>query len=190
MKKTLKLVSLLAITASVVFSSCSKDKEEVKPLVPAFKDYSMVLAGAQNASTGSYYASGDNSVKFSRDSASFGALVDLSFAQTGTTAPGIPKFISLNARSAEGLTKVAKNTTNTFFKLSSITAAQFDTLTYSAGAVSGISLTSGNVIEVAKDKVYEFHNTTSGAKGLIRISDLVAGTNFDGVLSFKVKVLK
>jgi hypothetical protein len=189
MKKSFKLISIIALAASALLSSCKDD--EVTPKVAAFKVYTDVYVGAQNATTsGSYYSSADNSVKFSKDSASFGSTVDFSFAQTGGTAPGTAKFISLNERKNQGLSKVVGNTTNTYFKLSSITADQFDTLTYNAAAVSGINLSSGNAIEVSKGNVYEFHNTTSGKKGLVKISNIVTGTNFDGVVQFNVKVLK
>lgn len=192
MKKIIRSLAYLAFGV-VALSSCKDEEEEkVKPVVVDSK--TAVVVGAQSASAGSYYSSSDNKVWMSADvkADSTTNKIDLSFAQTGSTAPGTAKFISMNQRGAEGLTKYTKNTTACFYKLSSVTKEQFDTLQYTNTPITSINLASSGSgsIAIAQDKVYEFHNTTTGAKGLILVKSLVNGTNFDGQATIQVKTAK
>lgn len=167
-------------------SSCGDDDETTPTKVEPYS-FTAKLLGAQSNAAGSFFSPKTGMVYGTGDSASFVANgVDISFGQTGSPTT-TPKFISLSARKSEGLTKANNFTRTTYFDLSSMTKAQFDTVssTYIAAEVLGTSTTTS----VQQGKVYEFTNA-EGKSGLIYVSNLDAGTGVNGSVTIDVKFEK
>jgi len=184
MKKSFKLVSLLAVAGSVFFSSCKKEDET--PAVTAVASYSAKLLGAQSNANHSFFSPATGLTYASGDSATFATnKVDISLYNA--TATGGLSFLSLDARGGAGLKKVRGVSRNTAFKLSNFTVAQFDTLTNEI-ALDNVTATSSEV-EIAANNVYQFINE-EGKAGLIKVTAADQGTAYNGSATISVKVQK
>lgn len=184
MKKSFKLVSLLAVAGSVFFSSCKKEDET--PAVTAVASYSAKLLGAQSNANHSFFSPSTGMTYASKDSATFAAnKVDISLYNASKT--GDLSFISLDARGDAGLSKVRGVSRNTAFKVSTFTVAQFDTLTNQV-ALDNVSASLSEVT-ISANNVYEFINE-EGKAGLIKVTAADQGTNFDGSATISVKIQK
>jgi hypothetical protein len=186
MKMNIQRLTYFLFAGMIGFTSCSKD-EETTPVKVLPTSYTAKLVGAQGNAAGSFFSPKTGMVYLTADSANYVTNgVDFSFAQTGsptTTA----KFISLSERRSEGLTRVTSIPRLTNFSLSSLTKAQFDTVsnTYIKEEVLGTNPTT----VVQQSKVYEFTNA-EGKSGLIYVSNLDLGSGTNGSVTIDVKFEK
>lgn len=171
MKINFKSYLWLLFAGVIGFSACKKD-EETAPVKVLPTYYTAKLIGAQSNDSGSFFSPKTGKVYFTRDSATFVAnQVDFSFAQTGD--PTSPKFISLSQRGQEGLTKVISISRLTKFATSTLTKAQFDTI--SNAYVQNMVLGTSPTVVIEQGKVYEFANAENKS-GLIYVSNYDQGT--------------
>jgi hypothetical protein len=186
MKIQFKSLTYLMFAGLIGFTSCSKD-EDTTPVKVLPTSFTAKLVGAQGNAAGSFFSPKTGLVYFTADSGSFVANgVDLSFAQTGSPSTS-PKFISLSERKDQGLTRVVSIARLTNFGLSTLTKAQFDTVSnvYIQEEVLGTSPT----VNVQQSKVYEFTNA-EGKSGLIYVSNLDLGSGTNGSVTIDVKFEK
>jgi hypothetical protein len=189
MKRTFKLVSMIAISATVVFSSCSKKPDEVvTPQVTVVNSYSAVLLGAQSNASPAFFASSTGVTISSSNASANASIIDISYAELGSPTVS-PYLLSAGQRVTESLNAVTGGT-STFFKESTdFSYAKFDTLT-NVVALNGITASTTQKVAISNGKVYEFVNA-AGKKGLIYISSLSAGTSSaNGSVTLRVKVQK
>ena len=185
MRTTAKLLSIAALAATTVFSSCSKTDDATTSKI-AVTTWSGQLLGAQTNAAGSFFSPTTGVVYATSDSANFTAnKVDISFAQIGATYT--PTFIAPSARRSQGLTKVTGVNRATTFVASTLTKAQFDT---TSGAYINAQTASGAAtVTVAASAVYSFANA-EGKKGLMYVSNLNAGTTTNGSVTIEVRYVK
>lgn len=188
MKKSFKLVSMLALASSVFFSSCKKDEET--PTVTAVASYSSVTLGAQLNQDSSYYSSASNAKFGSKTVDANISKVDITYAELGTGTV-VPTLLNAAERLNNGMTKptTAAQAVVSYFKESTaFDAAKFDTLTNEV-ALNTVSASSTKV-SLASGKVYEFVSGTK--KGLIKVTSLssLSPSTATGSVTFSVKVQK
>lgn len=140
--------------------------------------YSAKLLGAQDASAGSFFASSNGTIYSQSQAAANAAIIDITYGVISST----PKIMALTQRGTNGFTAVSGGQ-NVYYKLSTITVAQFDAMTNDLG-FANITASTDQTITVAQSNVYEFVNATK--KGLFKVSNIVAGNA--GSITIDVKV--
>ncbi len=142
--------------------------------------FSPTPLGAQNAAEGSFFASvaGTGTVYSQSQAAANAANIYITYGVIGTT----PTIMSLPERGNNGFTAVTGGPT-VYYKLSSITPAEFDAMTNDLG-FANITASTTPKVDVSAGNVYEFVNGSK--KGLIKVTAITAGTS--GTMTMVVKV--
>lgn len=180
-----KYFALAAIAAVTVFSSCKKS-DDAEPASTPPQSWSAKLLGSQTNSNGSFFSPTTGVVYKTSDSATFATnKVDISFAQIGATTT-TPTFLSLDEREDAGLNRVISVNRSTSFALTSLTKAQFDTV--SNEYLDNFAPTAGTV-GVTQGKVYSFKNN-EGLIGLIYVSNLSVTNPTNSEVTIDVKFQK
>jgi hypothetical protein len=170
MKKTLKLVSLLAITASVVFSSCSKEEEAPTPTV--YPEITTVSSsdtiGTQQSAEGSYLVTASGLVQKSDAFAADPTLADLDLVELPiSSSPRKMYFISPDTRAAEGFTaKIPTNANTTYIEKYTGSVAFTD---IAKEGISTIETPTTKKVEIENGATYKFV-TKAGKKGLLKVT--------------------
>jgi hypothetical protein len=195
--KKFAIYAFALLATATTLTSCGDDEETtVTPTAPAVNTFSAKLLGAQDDPKPSFLATSTGNVYGAADSASFTANnVNVSFALIGTSAPLIPKFVSLNERRNQGLRKQTTNSTATYFRESSLSQAEFmsDTIGRYITRMTTSTLNRSLAVETKNGKVYEV--ITGSTKALMYVSALSAPssqttTEAKGTVTVDVKVLK
>lgn len=148
--------------------------------------YTAKLLGAQHNAAGAYFSSKTGLVYTGGDFAANVNNIDITFAEIGSPLT-VPTILSSDQRGTEGLT-TGTGGLKTYFKSSSL-----DFSSAKASDLAGITASTSQKTSVSQNGVYEFVNPTLGTKGLIKVTNLVAGsdlTKTDGSVTIDVKVIK
>ncbi len=181
----MKKLLVLAACAGMLFTTACGDDNENGPTKVLPTSWTAKLLGAQRNNAGSFFSPTTGAVYVTGDSAGFvNNKVDITFANLSQT--GTPTFLAPAARRGAGLTRVVTVNRNTLFSLTTLTKAQFDTVSNGfVAAQAGASASQG----VEQGKVYSFLNAENKS-GLIYVSNVNASTNFDGAVTIDVKFEK
>ena len=155
--------------------------------------YTATLLGDQgNLNVGSYYASSNNAVYLSSSAAAHSSSIDMvyyygSTNQATLAAPNDPTINGGSGNLSLGTILNPKN--ETIFRTTSITASDFDAINNDAifNTLSGTDLTKVNTLDIGNVIAFK---TVTGKVGLIKVTNLVAGTSgvTNGSITITVKV--
>ncbi len=140
--------------------------------------YTAKLLGAQGNAAGSFLASAGGAIYSQAQAAANAATIDITYGVIGTAST----ILSLPERGNNGFTAVTGGPT-VYYKVSTITGAQFDAMTDDLG-FANITASTTPKVTVANGDVIEFVNGSK--KGLIKVTALTTGTS--GSITLNVKV--
>jgi hypothetical protein len=149
--------------------------------------YTTKVLGAHENSNGSFFASIDGTVYKVADAKTNAAKVDIVYFYGATNKATLasPSDASVEAFTTYGVTTWSKRN-KTLVKEVTLTAAEFDALTYATMDKVGTATTT-LVNNLAKDKYVAF-KSESGQFGVIKITNITEGTT--GTIELTIKVQK
>jgi len=153
----------------------------------AIKSYSAVLLGAQDATTGSAYASVSNSVYTLALAKTNSASVDFVYFYGASNLATLAAPNDVTVGGTEGNLAICaeyatKNATK--FSTSTVTASEFTAMTDDS-VIATVSASDSKITQLATGSVVSFV-TAAGKKGLIHIAEITTGAT--GSIKINVKV--
>lgn len=184
------------ITQEMKLKVTATDKDDITnsasftikiPAAPAIQTWTGKTLGAQESSTGSFFASVDGTVMTLNQATSNQAKADFAYyyGDVNLATLAAPDDASLNGGTNNFTWCQSWTTKNqTRFDLTTLTAAEFDAAT--AATINALANpSSSKVTSLAQGKVIAF-KTASGKKGLIKVASITTGAS--GAITLDVKV--